>query len=109
MRQTYGGVGFIDVLTACPRRTKGVFANVLLIDVDLINFVDFRHHSDGTGRGMHSALGFGFRHPLHSMRAGFKLQLAINILAFNARDDFLEATMFAGAAALLATVRRAAA
>ena len=60
-------------------------------------FVRFRHHRDGAGGGVDAALGFGLRHALHAVAAGFELELGIGALADDAGDDFLVAAHFARA------------
>jgi hypothetical protein len=58
-------------------------------------FGDDRHRRGG---GVDAALRFGFRHALHAVRARFELELRIRAAAFDARDDFAEAAVFAGLA-----------
>ena len=52
-------------------------------------------HRHGAGRGVDAALGFGGRHALHAVRAGFELQLAVDVVAFDPGDDFFIAAVFA--------------
>jgi hypothetical protein len=42
-----------------------------------------------------AALGFGGRHPLHAVRAGLEFQLAVDVVAFDAGDDFFIAAVLA--------------
>src|SRR5690606_21183167 len=88
--------GFVDVLAAGAAGAVGVDAQVGLVDVDGLDFVDFRQHGHRAGRGVDAALRFGFRHALHAVRAGLEFQVAVDAIAFDARDDFLVATVFAG-------------
>ena len=49
VRQTYGGIGLVNVLTACTLSAVGIFANVFLVDIDFVDFIDFRHDRDSAG------------------------------------------------------------
>ena len=42
---------------------------------------------------MHTALRFGFRHPLYPVTTGFKLEAAIDALAVDLGDHLLVATV----------------
>ena len=83
-----GGIGFVDVLAAGTRCAEGVDAQLRRIEHDFGDFVGLGHHRDGAGRGVDAALGFGDRHALHAMAAGFELEFGIRALADDAGDDF---------------------
>lgn len=44
---------------------------------------------------MDPALGFGFRHPLHAVRAGLELELGVDVVALDPGNHFLVATVLA--------------
>src|SRR5690606_9789793 len=48
----------------------------------------------GTSRGMNATLGFGLWHPLHPVRARFKLKGGIHIGATDTGNNFLVTAMF---------------
>ena len=88
-----------SVLLTCwppaPQERKvSTFRSAGLISIGSPSAFD-RDDRHGRGRGVDAALRFGFRHALHAVRAGFELQLRIRAAAFDARDDFLEAAVFA--------------
>ncbi len=83
-------VSFVHVLTTGTGGAEGIHPQVRFVDLDCFGFVGLRHHGNRAGRGVNAALGFGFRHSLHPVRTGFKFQRAINTIAREAGDDFLE-------------------
>ena len=85
-----GRVGFVHVLTTGTGGAEGIHPQIGFVDLDRFGFVSLRHYSNRAGRGVDAALGFGFRHSLHPVRTGFKFQGAINAIAREAGDDFLE-------------------
>src|SRR5262249_2632585 len=89
VRDAHSGVSRIDALSAWPRGTERVNADVLRIDLDL-DFVRFRKNGDRYGGGMNASLLFGRRDTLHAMNAAFVFELAIDLVAVDQRDDFLE-------------------
>ena len=90
------GIGFVDMLAAGTAGTIGIDAQLIAIDVDVAHLVGLRQHRHGTGAGVDTALGLGFRHALHPVGAGFEFQLAVDVFARNARDDFLVTAVLAG-------------
>ena len=74
MRDANGRVRGVDVLAAGAGRAIGVDAQIVRIDLDCIDRIDFRQDRDSTGRGMNATLRFGRGHPLHAMCAGFELE-----------------------------------
>src|SRR5471032_3531059 len=52
-----------------------------------------RQHRHGAGRGVDTALGFGFRHALHAMGAGLEFQLAIDMLTLDPGNDLFIAAV----------------
>ena len=67
-----------------------VYLEILVIDLDLDVFC-FRKHGDGHRRCVDSSLTLGLGNALHPVDAGFVLHAAEDALAFDERDDFLEA------------------
>ena len=92
---TDGGVGFVDVLAAGAGCAEGVDAQVGRVQLDVFEFVRFRHDGDGAGGGVDTALAFGGRDALHAVAAGFKFQTAVCAQADNAGDDFFIAAQLA--------------
>ncbi len=90
MRDAHRGISGIDRLAAGSGGTERIDADVLGLELDF-HFVGFGQHRDRDGRGMHAALLLGRRHALHAMHAAFVLQLAVNLVAADQRDHFLEA------------------
>jgi hypothetical protein len=66
------------VLTTGPGGTEGIDFQIARIDFWQFRLWHRWHHRHRAGRGMDTALGFGFRHALHAVTARFKLQLAVN-------------------------------
>ena len=62
------------------------------------HFVGFGQHRHRDRRSMHAALLFGRRNALHAMHAAFVLQLAVDLVAADQRDHFLQSAhrRFAG-------------
>ena len=89
------GVGFVDVLTACAGCAEGVDAQIGRVQLDVFEFVRFRHDGNGTGGSMDTALAFGGGDALYAVPAGFKFQTAVCAQADNAGDDFFIAAQFA--------------
>src|SRR5207342_1271213 len=88
--------GLVDVLAARAGGAERVDLQVRRIHFDRHARRFFRDDRDGGGGGVDAPLRFGFRHALHAVRARFELEPGIRAAAFDARDDFLEAAMFAG-------------
>ncbi len=72
--------GLVDVLAAGALRAHGVDLQIVVVDVD-VDLLGLRQHRDGRGRGVDAARGFGVRHALHAMHAGFEFQLGIDAAA----------------------------
>ena len=81
-------VGLVDVLAAGAGGAEGVDAQVGRVEIDVLDLVDFRHHRHGARRGVDAALGFGHRHALHTVAAGFELEPLIDTVAADAGDDW---------------------
>src|SRR5690554_979986 len=64
---THRRIGLVDVLPTSARSTVGVYTQVGRVDVNGCLLVRLRQHRYRTGRRMHPALGFGFRHTLHAV------------------------------------------
>src|SRR5690606_27598293 len=91
-----GRFGLVDVLATGAGGAIGVHAQVGRVDLDGVLLIRLGQHRHGAGRGVDAALGFGFRHALHAVRAGFEFQLGKHIVTLDAGDDFLVAAMLAG-------------
>ena len=89
VRDAHGGIRGVDGLAARAGRAERVNADFLRFNMDF-NLVGFREHGDGDRRGMDAALLFGGRDALHAVDAAFEPQAAVNLPAFDERDDFLE-------------------
>ena len=85
-------IGFVDVLAASAGGAESIDAQIRRIDHDLTDFIRFRHHRHRACRGVNAALGFGHRHALHAMAAGFEFQFRISAVADDARDDLAVTT-----------------
>ena len=85
------------MLAAGAGSAKGIHLQFRRVDGDGIHFFGLRQYGDGAGRGVNAALGLGGGHALHAVRAGFELEARVHVLAGDARDDFLEAAVLAGA------------
>ena len=58
-----------------------------------VDLVGFGQHGDGRRRRVDPAAGFGGRHALHAVHAAFVLQPAVDALALDVDDDFLDAAL----------------
>ena len=76
----------------CARMVSILRSSSLIVDIDVF---DFGQHRDRRRRGMDAAGGFGVRHALHAMHAGFEFQLGEHAAAAHFGDDFLEAAFAA--------------
>ena len=83
------------MLTLCPPgpleqnvSMRRSFASIC--DVD---FVGFGQHGDGRGRGVDASARLGGGHALHAVHAALVFQLAVDALAFDVDDDFLDAAL----------------
>ena len=89
MRDPHGAFGLVDVLAAGAGGTVTVDAQIALVDLD-IDFLGFRQHGDGHGRGVDAALAFGGRHALHAVHAGFVFQPREHAAAGDLGDALLQ-------------------
>ena len=62
-----------------------------------VDVFDLGQDGDGRGGGVDAAGGFGVRHALHAMHAGFEFQFRERAAPADLGDDFLEAADAAGA------------
>lgn len=92
-----GGFGAVDVLAAGAARATDFDAEIFGFEFD-IDFLGFREDGDGDGGGVDAALGFGGGDALDAVDAGFVFEMAEDLIAGDAEDDFLEAADFGGAA-----------
>ena len=73
--ETHGGGDLVHILPAVSAGVKNVNPQVILFQVNL-NRIGLRQHGHGGRRGMDAPLRLRFRHPLHPMDAGLKLEAA---------------------------------
>ncbi len=85
----HGGGVLLHVLAAGAGGPVDFHLHVLFGDVDL-HLVHFGQHRDGGGGGVDAARGFGDRHPLDAVHAGFELQPRKGALALHLEDHFLK-------------------
>ncbi len=88
--QPDGGAGFVDVLTAGTGCPVYLHLNVRWVNLH-IHLFHLRQHRHGGGGGVNPAAGFGFRHPLHPVDAGFVFQPGIGTPAIDDKVRFLHA------------------
>ena len=89
MGDAHGRVSGVDGLAARARRAERVHPDLLGIDLHL-HLVGLRKDRDGDGGGVDAPLLFGGRDALHAVHAAFILKLAVDLLALNHRNHFLE-------------------
>src|SRR6266849_6793801 len=89
VRDPHRRIRRVHRLSARPRRTEGVDAQIFSFDLD-VHFFRFRQHRDRDRRGMHSSLLLGRRHALHAVHAALIFQARIDAVAFDQRDHFLQ-------------------
>ena len=88
VRDADGRVCFLHVLAAGAGSAVYVNAQILRIDLDGFYFVGFGHDGNRTGRSVHAALSFCFRHALHAVAAGLEFQSAVCTFTDDSADDF---------------------
>ncbi|CEG10353.1 hypothetical protein BN961_03792 [Afipia felis] len=91
------GFGLVDMLAARTLRAHCLDTQIAVLDVD-VDVLGFRQHGHRGGRGVDAAGGFGIRHALDAMHAGFEFQFGKRAAALHFGDDFLVAAhgAFAG-------------
>src|SRR5437867_1925106 len=90
VRHAHGRVGRVDRLTTGTRRAEGVDAQLLgLIDLEL-DLPSLGKNGHGHGGGMDAAGGLRLRHPLDSVHPRLVLQPAVDPIARDKRDGFLD-------------------
>src|SRR5712692_2428182 len=89
----HGRIRRVDALPAWSGGTEDIDTEIGWINVHLDLF-GFRQNGDRHSRGVNTPLGFGGGHTLHPVRAAFKFELAVNVLALDGSNDFLKATGF---------------
>ena len=93
MNQPDGGGDFVDVLTTGAAGPVDLHFDVRRIDLH-IHLVHFRQHGYRGSGGVDPAAGFGFRHPLNPVYAGFILQPGVGAPAHHQKIRFLHASQF---------------
>src|SRR5213592_1025558 len=89
MRDAHGGIGLVDVLAAGARGAVSVDAKIRGIQYDVADRARLGQDGDRAGRSVDAALGFGGRHSLDAVAAGFELELGVRALPNDTRDDLL--------------------
>ena len=84
------GIGLVNVLTACARRTVSVHVNIGFANFH-IDFFGFGENRNGCRRSMHATLRFGIGNALHTVHATFKFESAVNAIAFDENANFFVA------------------
>lgn len=95
MRDAYGRVSGVDVLTTGARRTIGIDAAVAFVDLDLDRVVDNRIDPDRREGGVATRIAVVGRDPHQPVHARFRLQPAIGIVALDEQGRGLDARLFA--------------
>lgn len=88
VRDADGRVCFLHVLAAGAGSAVYINAQILRVDFDGFHFIGFRHDGNRTGRSVHAALSFCFRHSLHAVAARLEFQSAVCAFADDSADDF---------------------
>ena len=83
------------MLTARAGGAEGIDAQIARVDIRHFGFRQLRHHRHGAGGGMDTPLGFGSRHALYAMAAGFELQPPIDAVAADFGNHFFKAAVLA--------------
>ncbi|MNU91468.1 hypothetical protein D3C71_813550 [compost metagenome] len=94
MRDTDRRVGLVDVLATGAGGAIGIDAQVGRVDLDGFLFVRLGQYRHGAGRGVDAALGLGRRNPLHTVRAGFEFELAVDVVALDPGNHLFIAAVF---------------
>ena len=83
-------VGGVDALPAGAARAERVDAQILRLDLD-VDLLGLGQHRHRRRRRVDAAARLGRRHALHAMHAALVLQEAVDALALDRRDHFLDA------------------
>src|SRR5471030_1727302 len=89
MGDAHGRIGGVHGLAAWTRGAERIDANILCLDLDF-DFVGFGQHRHRNGGCVDPALLLSHRNALHAMHAAFVLELAVDLVAADQRDDFFE-------------------
>ena len=95
VRDAHGGVGFVDVLTACARCAVGVGAQIGGVDFNFKAVVHFGIHEHGGERGVAFVVGIKRRIANKAVHACFGAQQAVGVFAFDAQGGVVDACDFA--------------
>ena len=95
MGDAHGGVGFVDVLTACARCAVGVGAQIGGVDFNFKAVVHFGINKHGGERGVAFVVGIKRRVAHKAVHAGFGAQQAVGVFAFYAQGGVVDAGDFA--------------
>ena len=90
VRDANGGFGLVDVLPARATGSVDVDAQIGFVDFN-VDVLCFGQDGDGACRRMDAALAFGCRDALNAVRAGFELEMCVDVGAANHGDDFFVA------------------
>src|SRR5699024_5910911 len=92
MSDPNGGVGGVHRLSTGPRGAVDVDAQIVVVELDLLRFVDLGEDEDTGGGGVDAALGLGDRHALDPVHSAFELHPAVGavVLGLDGHGDVLE-------------------
>ena len=76
----------VDVLPSRTRCAKNIDFQVVFADFNVFHF-KFWHHHNGCRRGMNAPFRLRFGNPLHAVRARFKFEFAVNVLARDCQNQ----------------------
>src|SRR5262249_21381166 len=92
VRDSHRRLGFVDVLPAGAGGAEYVNADLGRVDLHVVDVVGLGKHRHRAGRRVDAPLRLGRGDALHTMAAGFELQLRIRARADDAHDHLLVAT-----------------
>ena len=96
MGNTNGGVGFVDMLTACAAGAVGINSQIGRVDLNRNRFIGFGKYGNSTRAGMNAPLCFCGGNALYAVAARLKLQSTINVVAFDLQNHFFVAAELTG-------------
>src|SRR5882757_1050669 len=81
VRDAYGRLGLVHVLTTRPRGSKHVDPDLGRIDLDVVDLVSLGQHGNGASRCVDPSLCLGLGHTLNPVSSRFEFQAAVGALA----------------------------
>lgn len=88
MDEAHGRARLVDVLATCTGSAVDLHFDILGPEVD-VDLLHLRQHRDRRGRGVHAPAGFGLRHALDAVDAGFELEARVRAIAADDKVSFL--------------------